>query len=467
MAARPLVVVGDALLDRDVRGSVERLAPDAPVPVLDERTVAVRPGGAGLAAALAALDGREVTLVTAIGEDSAGRELASALGVLGVEVIDVGLDGPTPEKVRLMADERPLLRLDRGGEGRPAAASAAARAAVGWASAVLVADYGRGMAAEPGVRGALASLPADVPVVWDPHPRGPAPVAGVALATPNHGEAELFAAGADGDGEEADGLRARDLRERWDARAVCITRGPGGAVLACTGEEAVPVVAPPVAGGDPCGAGDRFAVRAAEVLAAGGTARDAAEQAVAAASAFVERGGARVALAAALRLGQVAAPAAHPEPSGAAGEAVARVRAAGGTVVATGGCFDLLHVGHIRTLQAARALGDCLIVCLNSDHSVRRLKGPPRPLVGENERAAVLDALACVDGVFVFAEDTPEAALESLRPDVWAKGGDYAAADLPEADVLARWGGRVAILPYLDGRSTSALIQEVNLHVAG
>jgi rfaE bifunctional protein nucleotidyltransferase chain/domain len=103
---------------------------------------------------------------------------------------------------------------------------------------------------------------------------------------------------------------------------------------------------------------------------------------------------------------------------------------------------------------------------VNSDESVRRLKGPPRPLVGEAERAAVLDALACVDGVVVFGEDTPEATLEALRPDVWAKGGDYAAEELPEAAVLARWGGRVAILPYLDGCSTSALIQEVNLHVA-
>jgi rfaE bifunctional protein nucleotidyltransferase chain/domain len=200
-------------------------------------------------------------------------------------------------------------------------------------------------------------------------------------------------------------------------------------------------------------------VRAAEVLADGGSVEDAVLEAVAAASAFVGRGGACTALD---RGGAESAPATGRTAFG----TIAAVRAAGGTVVATGGCFDLLHVGHIRTLHAARALGDCLVVCLNSDSSVRRLKGSARPLVPQAERAAVLEALECVDGVVTFSEDTPDAVLRRLRPDVWAKGGDYAAADLPEANVLAGWGGRLAILPYLDGRSTTALIQEVSLHAA-
>jgi rfaE bifunctional protein nucleotidyltransferase chain/domain len=142
----------------------------------------------------------------------------------------------------------------------------------------------------------------------------------------------------------------------------------------------------------------------------------------------------------------------------------AQVRAAGGTVVATGGCFDLLHTGHVSTLQAARALGDCLIVCLNSDASVRRLKGPTRPLVAERDRAAVLGALACVDAVAIFDEDTPAAVLETLRPHVWVKGGDYEGVRLPEADVLAAWGGRAYVLPYLDGHSTTRLIKEAASH---
>jgi D-beta-D-heptose 7-phosphate kinase/D-beta-D-heptose 1-phosphate adenosyltransferase len=136
-----------------------------------------------------------------------------------------------------------------------------------------------------------------------------------------------------------------------------------------------------------------------------------------------------------------------------------RVRAAGGTVVATGGCFDLLHAGHVATLRAARGLGDCLVVCINSDDSVRRLKGPARPLVSAPDRARVLEALEFVDAVVVFDEDTPAQVLDRLRPDVWAKGGDYAGADLPEAAVLRSWGGQAVVLPYLEGHSTTALVE--------
>jgi rfaE bifunctional protein nucleotidyltransferase chain/domain len=138
---------------------------------------------------------------------------------------------------------------------------------------------------------------------------------------------------------------------------------------------------------------------------------------------------------------------------------VSRTRAVGGTVVATGGCFDLLHAGHVATLEAARQLGDCLVVCLNSDASVRRLKGPDRPIVAEADRARVLAALAHVDAVAVFDEDTPAALLQRLRPDLWVKGGDYIDAALPEADLIAGWGGQAVILPYLDGRSTTALVR--------
>jgi rfaE bifunctional protein nucleotidyltransferase chain/domain len=137
------------------------------------------------------------------------------------------------------------------------------------------------------------------------------------------------------------------------------------------------------------------------------------------------------------------------------------VRVAGGTVVATGGCFDLLHAGHVATLRAARALGDCLVVCLNSDDSVRRLKGLERPLVPQADRVAVLEELGCVDVVVPFDERTPEAVLQRLRPDVFAKGGDYALGDLPEAALLGTWGGQAVVLPYLEGRSTTQLMKEV------
>jgi rfaE bifunctional protein nucleotidyltransferase chain/domain len=178
---------------------------------------------------------------------------------------------------------------------------------------------------------------------------------------------------------------------------------------------------------------------------------EAVQQAVVAAAAFVEAGG--------------ASSYGRRDRAVERGAGMAdRVRARGGTVVATGGCFDLLHAGHVATLEAARALGDCLVVCLNSDASVRRLKGESRPLVPQADRARVLAALECVDEVVVFEEDTPVEAIRRVRPDVWAKGGDYAGADLPEAALLREWGGQAVVLPYLTGRSTTSLVETARAH---
>jgi rfaE bifunctional protein nucleotidyltransferase chain/domain len=251
-----------------------------------------------------------------------------------------------------------------------------------------------------------------------------------------------------GDGLAAVGARAEALIRHWGVGAVAVTLGARGALLSYG--EGAPMVVPavPVTGGDPCGAGDAFAAAAAQALADGAVTGEAVSAAVAAASAFVARGGASA--------WDADEPNVVAEPR--ADGVIARVRAAGGTVVATGGCFDLLHPGHVATLRAARGLGDCLVVCINSDASVRRLKGPARPLVTAADRARVLEALEFVDAVEVFDEDTPAEVLDRLRPDVWAKGGDYAGADLPEAAVLRRWGGQAVVLPYLDGHSTTALV---------
>jgi D-beta-D-heptose 7-phosphate kinase/D-beta-D-heptose 1-phosphate adenosyltransferase len=452
-----LTVVGDALLDRDLDGRAERLAPDAPVPVVDQIEERARPGGAGLAAALAAAAGHEVTLVCALGADAAGGRLRELLEGAGVRVRDLGSSGPTPEKVRVRADGRPLVRLDLGTAGGACGeVTGAALAELEDGDAVLVSDYGRGMAAAPVVRAALGGLPADTPLVWDPHPRGPEPVPGALLVTPNASEAARFA-GAEaspGGGLAAAEAAGRALAARWGAVHVCVTGGARGALLvtADPGQPPLAVPAPAIAGGDPCGAGDCFAATAAGRLAAGALPTDAVRAAVAGASAFVAAGGAG----AARRRGA-------PSPGEDAVALAARVRAAGGTVVATGGCFDLLHSGHVRLLEAARALGDCLIVCLNSDASVRRLKGPDRPVVGEDDRAAVLAGLGSVDAVAVFGEDDPRAVLRELRPAVWVKGGDYAIADLPEREVLEAWGGQAVTVPYVAGRSTTRMIDELRM----
>jgi len=472
-ASGPVVVVGDALLDRDLTGTVDRLCPDAPVPVVDCPVDVPRPGGAGLAALLAAADGRHVVLVTALARDGPGRELAALLQAAGVEVVDLGLDGTTPEKVRVRSQGRSLLRLDRGGApGAVGRLTDGAREVLARAGAVLVADYGRGVCSAPDVRAELAaSVARRTPVVWDPHPRGTEPVPGVTLATPNSGEAEQFAPGHRGAALTATTARARELLDRWRATAVVVTLSGRGALLVSGAGPPAVVPAPVVPCPDPCGAGDRFASAAAGLLADGALPSEAVAGAVAAASAFVAAGGA-----ASVRVGRgslrtagwlpaggpaaAQVPAADPSPAADpdAAAVVARVRATGGTVVATGGCFDLLHAGHVALLSRARALGECLVVLLNSDASVARLKGPTRPLQTQQDRAAVLSALGCVDAVLVFDEDTPVAALTGLRPDIWAKGGDYALTDLPEAPVVAGWGGQAVVLPYVAGRSTTALI---------
>jgi D-beta-D-heptose 7-phosphate kinase / D-beta-D-heptose 1-phosphate adenosyltransferase len=543
MTRAPLVVVGDALLDRDLDGRAERLAPDAPVPVVDDPAERRRPGGAALAATLAATLGRRaVVLVTAVADDQAGAVLRGLLELAGVEVVDLGLDGQTPEKIRVRAEGRSLLRLDRATRpGRVGPLDRAGRRVLAGAAAVLVADYGRGVAAESGVRAALADLPSRRPLVWDPHPRGATPVPGARLATPNRAEAAGFVPEVPGTGLAAVTARARLLADRWAAAGVAVTLGAGGALLVEGAGAPLVVPAPATTGGDPCGAGDRFSATAAGLLADGALPSEAVAGAVAAATAFVATGGAatvdlqpgaptplhmaRSRLAAAgpaqahLTSGDPGAP--HPpgpvagrrapgplspgapppypsasgppvgerRPSPVAGDPdvhspranpsltgpppptdspldralslIAAVRAMGGTVVATGGCFDLLHAGHVATLRSARALGDCLVVCLNSDDSVRRLKGPERPLVPQADRVAVLEALGCVDVVVPFDERTPEAVLQRLRPDVFAKGGDYALADLPEAALLSSWGGQAVVLPYLEGRSTTQLMKEV------
>ncbi|TDB98784.1 PfkB family carbohydrate kinase [Actinomadura sp. 7K534] len=458
----PLVVVGDALLDIDIAGSSSRLCPDAPVPVVEQAEELPRPGGAGLAALLAALQpgaaGREVVLVTALADDEPGRRLRAMLEK-HVEVAALHLHGGTPCKLRIRSGGQSVARLDAG-EGQALDGPVGPRVtdAVAGAGAVLVADYGRGVTRHRAVRSLLGGLPAGVPVVWDPHPRGEAPVPGVRLLTPNAAEAARLAAacGAEigGSGLSAAGRSGRYLAGAWGIEGVAVTLGAEGALL-CDGSEA-PLLAPArPARGDSCGAGDSFAAGAAGALAGGGSLADAVTEGVDLASEFV-RAGAAAGVAA--QLAETGTARLVPERGEDAWDVVERTRRAGGTVVATGGCFDLLHAGHVSMLQQARRLGDCLIVCVNSDASVRRRKGPTRPVTPAADRVRVLEALSDVDAALVFDDDTPAPLLERLRPDVWVKGADYAGTALPEAETVRAHDGEVVLLPLLEGRSTTRLL---------
>lgn len=293
----PLVVLGDVLRDVDLIGDVTRQCPDSPdAPVLDLLEERDRPGGAGLAALLAADDGVPVRLITALADDDPGKALRTQLAAK-LELVAGRATGGTPVKCRLRSAGRSLARVDRGA-GRPDAATPELVDALRGAGAVLVSDYGRGLATDPALRTALAALCRDVPVVWDPHPRGPVPVPGAALVTPNLDEA-LRAGGrprahAD-DGRApvtAAALAARRVLVRWSVRAVAVTLGWHGALLQQHDGHGRLLEAPEVCAGDPCGAGDRFAASVAVGLLGARDPVEAVGFAVAEAADFVARGGA-------------------------------------------------------------------------------------------------------------------------------------------------------------------------------
>lgn len=450
-----LVIVGDTFLDIDVHGRSDRLCPEAPVPVVDATEEVRRPGAAGLAAMLAARDAPRVSLITALADDQAGRQLRELLEP-HLDLVALPLQGGTVRKVRIRVGNQLVTRVDHGDGRAPAGElGEAAAMTLARADAVLVADYGRGLAAHAGLRRLLTELAPAIPVVWDPHPSGPRPVRGLRLVTPNQVEAERLAPGID------DHRRlAERLRGAFASDAVAVTRGSRGATLATATQTSripppahVPVVADRWV--DTCGAGDRFSGAAANALLSGADAHRAVAAAVEAASRFVAAGGVG------------ARDEDRPEPETAPGEADAfaladRVRRDGGTLVATGGCFDLLHPGHLSLLRRARDMGDALIVCLNSDESIRRRKGSGRPVLPAADRSRMLAELPAVDAVVVFDEPTPTRLLDRLRPRVWVKGADYADRPIPESHTVHRHGGEVVVVPTVDGYSTTKLIATMN-----
>lgn len=451
-----IAVVGDVLLDVDMFGVADRLSPDAPVPVVDVQETVSRPGGAGLVASLLAEDGEEVQLVTALSTDEWAGRIRAALA--GVSITAAPLLGPTPVKTRVRAGGQAVVRIDTGcGIGPIPEFSAEMLYSLDSMDAIVVSDYGRGITRNALLRSRLEQLAEHIPIVWDPHPSGTVPVPGVAAITPNAAEAAKFS-GIPAHSTTTAAAAAERLMERWGSGSVVVTLGARGALLLEHPEEGSPedvpgghrvLPAPPTVVRDPCGAGDRFAASLAVRLAAHEALPEAVQGAVEEATRFLGLGGVAHAIHEERGSGDELGPSAV--------ELAQRIRARQGTVVATGGCFDLVHAGHVRTLEAARKLGDCLIVCLNSDDSVRRLKGPDRPVIALNDRVEMLLALQCVDAVAVFDEDTPERILSEIRPHLWVKGGDYADTRLPESELLEQWGGRTVILPHHPARSTTKL----------
>ncbi|GAA1115157.1 D-glycero-beta-D-manno-heptose 1-phosphate adenylyltransferase [Kribbella jejuensis] len=440
-----VVVIGDVLLDRDIEGDVHRVAPDAPVPVVEVGTVAERAGGAGLAAIqLANRPDVEVRLVTALADDEPAKRL-SALLTDRLTVTQIATAPGTRCKTRIRSNGQSVLRMDieAAAEISDDPDLTLLEAELEDADAVLVSDYAGGLTTHPGIRSVLHRWASQRAMVWDPHPRGGTPVPGLTLVTPNTSEARAFGPDPRAPLDELAG----QLRDLWQAWAVAITDGPNGVFTASSGPVSF-TPSPFEHHGDACGAGDRFAATVAARLGAGAVVRTAIQDAVDDTAAWLRAGG----------VNATAAPDATAVRELDAGELIRRVHATGGTVVATGGCFDVLHAGHIACLQAARRLGDALVVLVNSDASVQRLKGADRPVNPIADRCRVLRSLREVDAVAVFGGNDPCELLDQLRPDVWVKGGDYAGEQLPEAQIVKSWGGRVVVVPYLDGRSTSAIL---------
>lgn len=447
-----ITVVGDTLLDADVHGSARRLLPDNPVPVVDVDHVDHRPGGAGLATLLLAAAGHQVTLVTVLGNDENAERIEAALPT--VDIVAARLAAPTPVKRRLLAEGQLVTRMDENCSAAPVEVTDEMLARVRSADAVLVSDYGRHLSENVRLRATLAEVAAAVPVVWDPHPAGAAPVEGTTAATPNFAEALSLTDNPAGPETSVPVAHAaaEGLLERWQTQAIVVTLGARGALTLESGAGArfSPTLNPTT--GDACGAGDCFAGCLTAGLAAGADLVDAVDRAIAETGEFIVRGGVD-----ALTRSEPPLLGAAPGTANPAVQRARAVRARGGTVVATGGCFDLLHAGHVRALSAARRMGDTLIVLLNSDESVRRLKGAERPIVGSADRVELLRALDCVDDVLIFDEDIPVSALEQVRPDIWVKSDDYRHADLEEAEVLNRWDGRIVTVPFVPMHSTSDL----------
>ena len=441
-----VLVVGDVLLDRDIEGDVYRVSPDAPVPVVQIEGTNERAGGAGLAAVLLAREGIDVRLATALADDEPAKQLTSLL-TERVPVTGILTSAGTRCKTRVRSAGQSLLRLDieAPGEIDDVCDVAALEEELGQADAVLVSDYAGGVVSHPAVHDALRRWASQRAMVWDPHPRGASLLPGLTLATPNKAEARLFG----NDPSAPLDLLAAKLRDQWQTWAVAVTDG-GTGVFTAAGSSTPPFFtpAPFKHGGDTCGAGDRFAGTAAAELGAGATARSAIEAAVEDTASWLAAGGVKA---------ETVVGAAPPERDASA--VIRRVHAAGGTIVATGGCFDVLHAGHIASLEAARRLGDALIVLVNSDASVQRLKGSGRPVNPQQDRCRVLESLRCVDATIVFGGNDPCEILGQLRPDVWVKGGDYTEEMLPEAPIVRSWGGRIVLVPLLPGRSTTSILE--------
>jgi D-beta-D-heptose 7-phosphate kinase/D-beta-D-heptose 1-phosphate adenosyltransferase len=468
-----VLVVGEAMLDVYLHGRSQRLCREAPVPIVAVEGRRDAPGGAANAAVNARHLGAAVTLLSVVGADDEGRRLRAALEARGVRTGHVLVDPGrrTLTKQRVLAGPHLLVRFD-GGSTEPVPTrrqrelASRLRQLFAEHQAVVVSDYGYGVCTAR-VIGALAAAQARAPrvVVADSKTLLAYRDVGLTAVKPNFDEA-LALAGA-GRAAAAGPLRldlvAREggrLLDLTGAQIVAVTLDADGALFFERGRPPYRTYAEPADHGRAVGAGDTFASALALALAAGGDVPAAAELASAAAAVVVGKPGTATCSAAELRARLALGDKFCPDAATLLAR-LAAYREQGRRVVFTNGCFDILHRGHVTYLNAAKALGDVLVVALNTDAGVRRLKGPGRPINPLEDRVQVLAALSSVDHIAAFDDDTPVPLLHQVRPDVFVKGGDCSRDRLPEAAVVEALGGQVVILPWVEDRSTTGVIDRI------
>lgn len=463
---RHVLVLGDVVVDRYVPGDVDRIADDAPVPVLRVSGCWELPGAAANVAVCLARLGARVTLLGVIGDDVAGAALRRELVAhdIGCEALHAVEGSATATKTRFVGNGSQLLRVDSRHPPCTDADLASVEAATlrylatGRISAVVLADYG-GAVLDGRVCGSVIRECArrGITVIADPKYGRSDRFAGADILTPSVGELRRSRRGPALDVDTLLDFGRRMLGDTG-AAAIAVKRGPEG-ILLVQADRAVPIAGIPRQVVDTCGAGDVVSATLAVTMAHGIAIADSVRLAnlcaalrVAKAERSVSRGEAAAAIGNLEGVCPVLTEADELMPR------VGLWRSAGESVVFTNGCFDVLHIGHLHVLEQARKLGDRLVIALNSDASVRRLKGSLRPVNCLRSRARIIAALGLADAIVEFSEDTPVELIRRIRPTHLVKGGDYDPRTVVGAAEVASWGGDVHIIPLIAGVSTTTIL---------
>lgn len=470
MAALPrfdnaqILVVGDLMLDRYWHGPTARISPEAPVPVVRVDAQHDRVGGAGNVALNIAALGAGVRVAGVVGADEAGKVLKSRLEAAGIyPVLLEAKDKPTITKLRVISRQQQLIRLDF----EQTYSSEEVAGLVGRAEkllpdvqALVLSDYAKGALHNPGELIALARA-ASIPVLVDPKGNDFSIYTGVTLLTPNIGELEAVVGPCDNESELCE--KGQALIKELKLEALLVTRGEQGMTLLRRDHHELHLPARAREVYDVTGAGDTVIAVLAAGLAAGEDFPEAVALANLAASIVVGKSGTAAISAPELRR---ALQLERGSERGVVNHSqllvdIEDARASGEKIVFTNGCFDLLHAGHVAYLEQARTLGDRLIVAVNDDASVRKLKGEGRPINSIDRRMAVLAGLEAVDWVVAFADDTPEALLTLIKPDILVKGGDYDKQGVVGWEIVEGYGGEVRALNLVDECSTTAMVKKI------